>query len=190
MISLIEFIERYENSYNRDNCFQSRIEIGEDFESDYLKVKHIHKLMEDICNHFFFNKELYIVLFLWNTNKKTKQELITCGFNYSKIDSIFNDLKISDIKLADNPPNKEVSLLIINKYDFSTIKSIVQAIAGYEILIKPSANISAYFISFGEEYDVLVNLYDDRGIEILTTSQIISNQIENIFFNTIDKIKK
>lgn len=180
MIEISEFYKRYESSFDNKNCYQTLINIPDTFENNYLKVDYIHRLMENLCDQLFFEKDLYIVLFIWNTDRNTTQELIICGFDENKFDFVFKNIKIDDIKLVENPQNIDINLLYKQKYDYLTVKSIVQAIAGFEIGVEPSCNVSAYFICFSEEADILVNLYDDRGIEILTTDKSISTEISEI----------
>ena len=179
MIAIEEFYSKYQQNFDEQNCYQIDIETGENFKDDIEKVNFIQKRMKYILDYIFSNKEIYVILFIWNVDRNTIIDLFECGFHYDKFDQIIKNIQIKDIKLEDDPPNTEVQLLYSKAYQYEKIQPIVQAIAGNEILVKPSADISAYFILFEEDRNILVNLYDDRGIEILSPHLELKNYFEN-----------
>lgn len=181
MLNQDEFIYKYLNTFQENKCCQHFIEFVDDSNNDSIKVHNIQMVIEKLFNQLFTHNELYIVLFIWNTELKTEFDLMNLGFDYSMVDKVYEDIHFSDHQLIDNPKNTKVNLLYFKNYKYEKIKYLVQATATWELAIRPSANVNAYYISFNREGDILVNFHDDRGLEIITTSQVLNMKIKKTF---------
>jgi hypothetical protein len=59
------------------------------------------------------------------------------------------------------------------------VRSVITSIINYEMAEEPSANITCYFINF--EKPVIINVYDDRGMDIYSPDKRIINELSNKF---------
>ncbi|MEA5260822.1 hypothetical protein VB264_23685 [Arcicella aquatica] len=131
------------------------------------------------------NKECWLVLKIWDVPLGTFTQLENAGFEINLSDSIFEDNFNDSIIKENYTQNDKILLINYKKYDFEKIRPVIQCIAAYELGIEPSANINAYLISFDNIY-VLINLYDDRGMEVLTHDSVLNKLISdkfNLFLN-------
>lgn len=181
MLSREEFENKYEKIFNDNKCLQSIFDFGKNSHDDKSKVVYIHNIMKNLFDQMFKNKDLYIILFIWNTNFGTEQDLLDLGFDYNLMDKKYDNITIKDHQLTDNPENTIINLLYIEKYNYDKIKFLIQATATWELDLNPTANVNAYFINFSDNNDILINFHDDRGLEILTTSQDLHKQIDDLF---------
>ena len=66
------------------------------------------------------------------------------------------------------------------KCSFDAISPLIQAIAGRELGLRRSANVTAYFLTF-EGSHTMLNLYDDRDVELLSDNEVYVEQISREF---------
>jgi len=86
-----------------------------------------------------------------------------CGFKPPKKIELYKTICVEDGDEA-NVTYRYLYYFTIKKESFN-IKSIVWAILGRELGIKPTAGILAYFIDFDRK--ILVYPYDDRGCDVI-----------------------
>jgi hypothetical protein len=106
----------------------------------------------------YLSNSVYIRLILWNKNNE--QDLNIQVLN--KVDKFRCDCSIID--------NGVVGYYHINNFDISQINELVQAHINFELGLEPSINATIYYIDF--EAKVLINLYDDRGLDIISLNPL------------------
>jgi hypothetical protein len=74
----------------------------------------------------------------------------------------------------------EILYIKYDSYDYNKLLPFVVAISNFELALEPSASVSAYFMTF-DSPTVLLNLPDDRFIELCTDSIEIVNLVTKKF---------
>jgi len=120
--------------------------------NDIEKSERAITMSENILNHYFDGKNIYIRLTIWD--KRYLKKYVKNIFNLQKYitDSLVNDDSI-------------VLYYYINNYNFQLIEKIVKSIVNYELGLAPYLNATCYYFNF--DVPVLVNVYDDRGLDIV-----------------------
>ena len=150
--------------FGKDNKINLVFEMGES-EDNFERVNSTLIKSKEILDFLFNKKNLWVKLIIWNKSFNTRQQLENCHFDWNKAKVVI-ELNDSVILKEFEKEDTESYCLFYPQYEFENIKPIIQAIAAFELGIYPAANITAYFISF-DRYPFLVNLYDDRGMEVL-----------------------
>jgi hypothetical protein len=141
------------------------LEMGEG-EDAVQRVNITHQKSKEVLDYLFDSRDLWIKLIIWNKSFNTRFELEKCQFDWKKPMQVV-DLHDSIVLNASEKVDTDAYFLYYPKYDYEMVRPLIQAIAAFELGLDPSANISAEFMSFGRS-PVLVNLYDDRGMEIIS----------------------
>jgi len=74
---------------------------------------------------------------------------------------------------------EEVLYLYFKKYSQAILSPVMTSIINYELAQEPSANITCYFINF--EKSIIVNIYDDRGVDVYALSRQVIATVSNKF---------
>ncbi|MEE1899176.1 hypothetical protein V1389_12555 [Flavobacterium rakeshii] len=170
------FINNYKKFFSGDNTYKIVFKLNDYLEDNTENFLHVVNKFKEISEYVLANKEVYLLLMKWDKTQ-TSQDIKSSGFNEDEADSKF---KLEDYKEMINPFLEEEDELIClnyNNYDFSAIKKLAEGIAGFELGIESGLNISIYFISF-DDYPVLLNMYDDRGMEVLLEDEKAYNEIK------------
>ncbi|MDP2385338.1 MAG: hypothetical protein Q8M29_03120 [Bacteroidota bacterium] len=179
-----DFIKAYKKQFIAKNKFKIVFEMGALLKGKE-RVGQVTNRFKEIADFIFEQKELWVLLILWDVERGTKNDLAKCGFEENAATHSYKG-KIEDGLLANSRfdsqaiKESEIKYLKYEKFSFDKISPIVRAIAGYELGFENSANISAYFLSF-EDTAVLLNLYDDRGMELLNDASEFTSEISNKF---------
>ena len=185
---LPEFLIKFHNSFNIGHTFKIVFAMAGDIKNDNLRVQKVIQRFKDISKEIFRDKDIWIALILWNIERATVKELEVCGFNFENADFKFEGSKYDSVFVGDNFENfqdSQILYLYYNRFDFLKLKGLVKAIAGFELGVEPSANITCYFLNFETGNEVLLNLYDDRGMEFLTTNEGLQEKVLKKFKNYI-----
>ena len=128
-----------------------RLELGGEKGDDEYRATLAYERALDVLNTTFAGKNIWLRVILWDTII-TNEEL---GINDP-------DLIKFDIKTE----NSRTLYLHCSQYDTYIVGLILKLIINYELAIEPGLNIQCFYCNF--DLPVLVNVYDDRGMDIVT----------------------
>lgn len=129
-----------------------RIELGEDYKSKE-RISFALNKANDIMDVCFKNQELFLRIILWD--KVDDSDLLN-----PVLEPIKSHLKFKKIE--------DESLILyyyFEKFDFREIESLVKSSICFELGVEPSINMTCFYFNF--ETPVLLNIYDDRGLDIV-----------------------
>ena len=170
----IEFINNYKRLFLLDDELKIRFKMGENRRGK-SRITQVLNRFEEISNAVFSDKEVWVLLVIWDPNGKYGTEFVHTGFDTNLAndyyDGTIKDGLIVREKFAEDAfSDAKILYIRYENYSFRNIMPLVYSIAGYELTIENTGGILAYFISFEGE-PVLLNLYDDRGMELLSHSK-------------------
>lgn len=184
----LEFIETYKRVFTKNDERKIRFKMGEKKEGEE-RVCQVLSRFEEISNYIFNRKEVWVLLIIWDANGENKKELVDAGFNEGKADE-YHYGQVSDGLIKEENfssealLNSEILYLKYNSYSFERVRPLIYSKAGFELGFERTAGIVAYFISF-ENCPILLNLYDDRGMEVLVENEKVMDEIHNRFVKYI-----
>jgi hypothetical protein len=156
--------ERYLQHFSKKNDYSFKINLAKS--KDYRKRSTEALITARKTLDIFFNdRPLIIRLVVWNKDMVDlnfiKKEII-------KINEVDVELDLSNsITLSENEKEDTCSLcLYYKRYSFEKISNLVLSVINNEIGRNPALNATFYCINF-EDDPFLINIYDDRGLEIL-----------------------
>lgn len=188
MFLLENFVEKFNKYLLADTCLHASFEMGGVISLDEpeFRLNQVKERFKEIMDFVFSNKEIYLVLFVWDLDRGTLKELEKCGFNKDLAQYIGSNFKIDNYKAKKLRKNDIISLYYYPKYSFDCIEPIAQAIGAYELALEPSASIDAYFVSIDSNNELLLTLYDDRGVDFMTPEKELFNILTDKFKKYID----
>jgi hypothetical protein len=142
-----------------------RFELGGEG-SDMNRIEQARNRSNQIFQHCFNGLPLWLRIILWD--EEAAINLNKAGLTIKSSDDYF-----------ESKNEENILYLFIKKYSFSKIDPVVSAKINYEMAEEPSANITCYFINF--EKSIIVNVYDDRGMDIYADNQSIINELLSKF---------
>ena len=128
----------------------------------------------EILKYCFANHEIWLRIVLWSESEE--ENLKRAGFDITKALKAFRST------------SEENEVLFINYKELAEllITPVVTSIINYDMAVTPSANITCYFISFTSK--TIVNIYDDRGLDIYCLDAQQLNNIKLRFKNKVDML--
>lgn len=183
-MKLIEFIDSYKRSFGNNSELKLTFEMGGD-EDGIKRVNQVVQRFKEISDYIFKDKEVWVLLIIWDANGSNKKELLSSGFNINNATSYFhgdlNDGLINKENFYEDALNEaEILYIKYDLYQFECIFPLVYSKAGFELGIDNTAGIVSYFITF-ENPPILLNVYDDRGMELLTHDKKVINDVGTKF---------
>lgn len=179
VVNALELEYEQISAHNLEQNFFIRIALGGELKRQ-KRVEQALTRSNDIFNLVFDKKEIWVRLILWNLKfQETHDKLISCGFRFEENDGVLevnNPINLNNAQLED----AKVYYIHYNEFDFEKIKPLLSAIFSFELAIQPSADISAVFLNTQDSL-TLINPYDDRGLNIITTDALSFNKIEETF---------
>ncbi|WP_259071963.1 DUF3885 domain-containing protein [Mucilaginibacter sp. X4EP1] len=142
-----------------------RIELGGE-ENDSKRREQALARSNEILRYCFGRKAIWLRMILWSD--KEERNLENSGFE------IYKAAKVLKQKDED-----EILYLYFNRYSKLLLSPIAKSIINFEMAEEPSANITCYFISFNSK--LIINIYDDRGLDIYTPNEELLKNINNKF---------
>ncbi len=131
---------------------RNRVELGQDYDgSKRIKVA-VTKAIEEL-NSCFKGENLWLRVILWD--KTDEKDLLN-----PVLESIKENLKYSLIE-----DNSFILYYFFDIFDIDKIITLVKSSIYYDLGIEPSINITCFY--FNLETQILVNIYDDRGMDIV-----------------------
>lgn len=146
-----------------------------------------HKRVEEVANKFqyiseyvFKNNKVWLLLFVWeeeDIKKLQKDKLIQCANTIYKIHHSDNILSYLPY---DTEALYEASIFVLeyNEFEYRVFENLIKQHIGYELALDDTLNINFYLVSISPKYNALLNLYDDRGLELLTNNNMFLKDIE------------
>ncbi|MCY1524189.1 hypothetical protein D9M68_591130 [compost metagenome] len=144
-----------------------RFELGGE-EDGLLRIKQALHRSNQIIQYCFEGLAIWLRIILWDEDAGIN--LTNAGLDKKNADSSF--------KNSDNP-DEEVLYLHFNKCSPIITSPILTSIINYEMAEEPSANVTCYFINL--EKSIIVNVYDDRGIDIYSQNKNITSDLADKF---------
>jgi hypothetical protein len=164
-----DFLVNYKkhfNTFKLKEAIQLVFDMGGKIKNEQKRVNQVLERSREIFTELLCQKDLWLRLTIWDYNtKNTLEELTRCGFDFNKATRFFEISDSNDLEYNEQFDAKTYCLYY-EKFNFEDIYPLLSAIASYELALNYSANVTAYFISFCSS-PVLINLYDDRGLEVL-----------------------
>jgi hypothetical protein len=189
-MSKSEFINAFKLSFVSDTEFKVTFEMGQNAKGQ-KRVNQVLERFENISKFVFQNDEIWVLLIIWDAKGENKKDFLNIGFDKSIATECYNG-KIKDALIKKEQfydkaiANAEIFYLKYNTYLFDKVMPLVYSKAAFELGFQNTASIVAYFISFKNQ-PILLNLYDDRGMEILSNDKEIISNLEKKFYRYIRK---
>lgn len=166
----VDFIEEYKRTFEKSNLYKIVLEMGDSTSLKQEKIAIIQKRFQEIVKITLGKeiKNIWVVLYFWNSKEQIFTELSDCGID-------FKSKKTLEGKQSDGIVNyqfynpEHVLYAHYESIELGILTNLISGIARDEIALTPSTEAKAYIISL-DAHPVLLNLYDDRGMEILTSS--------------------
>ena len=185
-----DFIKAYTTQFDVNAEFQAFFEMGGILDGR-KRVRQVVDRFKEIADFVFHDKEVWVLLSIWGVKSGAKEDLEKCGFKMESStehwegkleDGLIDTSKFAEEALEDKEFLEELGIryLKYEKYSFDAIRPLIQAIAGHELGLKRSANVTAYFLTF-EGSHTMLNLYDDRDVELLSDNEVYVEQISREF---------
>jgi hypothetical protein len=141
------------------------------FENDIDEQKNdyvIFNQVSNIFNEIFSGKDLWLRITFWDKNFDLFDLAIPPKYQ----------------KFYTNTEEEKIVYVYIPEYSISLIAPILQSIIGYELATDLGKNIQCFFYDFNSS--AVANLYDDRGMDIVTNNsdliKIINEKFKHIIF--------
>lgn len=176
----LEFIDAYRDLFAGNSELKVRFKMGEDMRGA-KRLNQVLRRFEDISDFVFRDKEIWVFLIVWNANEENAKKLLkemsgeqgATSYYHGKIDDGLVDKERYDEEAFEDA---EIVYLKYDHYSINLILPIVYSKAGYDLGMEDTTGILAYFLCF-EDHPILLNLYDDRGMELLSHDKNTINSV-------------
>jgi hypothetical protein len=129
-----------------------------------------------IFSDILAGKDFWIRLCTWDGVTNTLNKLSKVGFKIDKAGAFYEQNE--DCELEDNEDeNCEIVYLYYNSFNFEDIYPLILVIASFDLGLEPHIDIKAFFICFHPSH-ILINLYDDRGMEVIASKNDIKKSVK------------
>ena len=178
-MNIEQFLSDYKKYFGGEKGDQLVFEMGEEIDEPKKRVDQVISRFKEITNCVLGDNGFWVILIAWDESRGTLKDLEKCGFHFDKASFFKKEKAVNNITSLDISEDDGLYYLYYNSYERKDILPLISAIAGYELGIVESANISAYLVSF-HEVPILLNLYDDRGMELISNDlDWVKSQTEN-----------
>lgn len=172
------FIENYRINFSNQNIYKAVFKLG--LSSNYfIRFEEAIKHFRNITEYLFDKKDMYILLVKWGS-KSEENYYGKPDFICDSVDEEYNLEFFKERFGFDLTSDDEICLLYNKRFYYDSVRQIIDGIVGFDLGLDSGLNISAYFISF-DNTPFLVNMYDDRGMEVLTDSAFLIENVKNEF---------
>jgi hypothetical protein len=177
------FLKKYNTTFNK-NSFKLVFDLGGNESDDLKRAQQANQRVKRVFDSLFKKKDLWLILISWDTKTKMLEELKTCGFEINDSNTLIEGKKEDLIVNYDLLNPIGTYYLHYKEINYSSIENISLGIINNELGLEPYTGIRAYFVSF-EGLPIFLNLYDDRGLELLVTNEKYYDQISSEFKNIL-----
>jgi len=129
------------------------------------RIKKANDRSNQILQYCFDESPIWLRIILWD--EKGEINLRSAGLDIESADNYFRDYT-----------HENVLYLHFEKFP-ALLNPVVTSIINYDMAEEPSANITCYFIDFDKS--VIINIYDDRGMDVYSPNKIMINNLKNKF---------
>ncbi|MFA6084521.1 DUF3885 domain-containing protein [Mucilaginibacter sp.] len=143
-----------------------RFELGGE-EVDSKRIAQALDRSNQILQYCLHNLDVWLRIVLWSDKEEAFLE--KAGLVIQSANNIFRQKN-----------NEEALYLYYDRFSKSIVKPVITSIINYDIGEEPSANITCYFINF--EKQIVINIYDDRGMDIYSTNKKIIERTSDKFY--------
>lgn len=179
MKPITDFIQAYQTQFNRKDLHKTVFRLGDRAMNKKARVNMAFHKTRRIMDLALSGKAIWIVLISWNTPEQTQHELSASGFELSLFQSYSGTPSDGVVDYTLLKP-VSTTYLYLDTYNSATISPLYKSILRYDLNIPPCTPAQAYFLSF-ENHPILLNPYDDRGLELLTPNASYQEALEKPF---------
>jgi hypothetical protein len=151
-----------------------RFELGGESESTFEKIAQALNRSSQIFD-YCFRSAIWLRIILWDDNELDFFE--KSHINKKQYDSFFKQETII------NETSVTVLYLYFKSFPKAIIKSISTLIINHDLAESPSLNITCFYIDFDNA--ILVNVYDDRGMDIYCPKSALINDLHAKFIDWV-----
>jgi len=148
-----------------------RFELAGDLEETQSRIREAIERSTDILTYCFKNREVLLRILLWDDNAVELLEKLIIGTDHQAE------------RTRDLESECDMLYVKMKKYDEFIGNYIKELIIHHDMAIEPSANITCYYINF--EIPVVINIYDDRGMDVFSTNFEFINDLRLNFLKWI-----
>lgn len=130
--------------------------------------------------HVLNTDDFWLVLMVWDSKQEPVKVLNECGFGIKDKTAFLAGKKEDGVVDYERINPLATYYLHSSEFDHSGIEPLLMRIVHNELALEPYTNIKAYWISFGKQ-PVFLNLFDDRGIEVIVNNPHFLAQIKDSF---------
>jgi hypothetical protein len=142
-----------------------RFELGGEG-TDSARITQAIKRSNQILQYCFDESPIWLRIILWSDEEEVN--LKNAGLIVHNADKVFR-----------NKGDEEILYLYFKKYLSFQVSPIITSIINYDMAEEPSANITCYFVDL--EKLILVNIYDDRGMDVYALNQEFIKDLSSKF---------
>ena len=143
-----------------------RLELGES-ELEMNRFKQAFLRADEVFRFCFEDFSVWLRIVLWTDAEEKNLEQAGLA------------IETADIVFRTKVDGNEVLYLNYRRYSCEMVGAVIKSIINYEMAKDPSANITCYFINF--EKRLMINVYDDRGMDIHSPDTKFFSEISNRF---------
>lgn len=151
---------------------RTRFELGGSYEF-IDRVNHAINKAQEVLNYCFEGKGIWLRIILWDTDAEIS--MLKAGLKKSAFHTYYKE----------KFENEDVLYLQLVKYESILIEPLIKSVVNYELGEDPSANITCYYINF--ENQIIANLYDDRGMDVVSLDKLAFKKLRTAFSDWIVK---
>ncbi|VTR49076.1 DUF3885 domain-containing protein [Sphingobacterium thalpophilum] len=148
-----------------------RFELAGDLEETQSRIREAIERSTDILTYCFKNREVLLRILLWDDNAVELLEKIINGTDHQAE------------RTRDLESECDMLYVKMKKYDEFIGNYIKELIIHHDMAIEPSANMTCYYINF--EIPVVINIYDDRGMDVFSANFEFINDLRLNFLKWI-----
>lgn len=180
-----EFIKNYKAQFTKNKVFQLKFEMGGSIKIKIKRVAQVLNRFEEVSNTIFLNEEIWVLLIIWDAKKSSISKLFSEEFTTNNPKKYYKG-EINDGLIETNNFDQgafdeaEIFYLQYSQYSFDKVIKLVYSSAGFDLAIENTIGITAHYVSFKRE-PILLNIYDDRGMELLSPDKNIVDSIGEKF---------
>ncbi|WP_439580834.1 DUF3885 domain-containing protein [Dyadobacter bucti] len=145
-----------------------RFDLGGEFVGNE-RVDIAYQRAVNIFQTLFNDKEIWLKVIIWD--KKEEQELTEF-------------FKKANISFKIDKKSFRIFYLNFNKYDPNILNQVLKPILGFELGYDYGLNIKCIYYNF--ESKVILNVYDDRGMDVLILDRIEKEILKAKFSNILN----
>lgn len=144
-----------------------RIDLGGSLKNTEKRIEQAKLRINEILKFCLSESKIWIHLILWDRLEEVN--LVRAGLN----------LKLADLVTKKHTPDHDILVIYTEKHFEDLISPIILCKLNSELAKSPSADITFYIIDFDAK--LIINIYDDRGMDIYSTNSKYMDNVASKF---------